>query len=403
MKSWDATTAKKPTPISVTKRLVGDVEAALKALCIVRGHGELPCWVGEAPAGWQDARDVLCFSNGILHLGRLLGGEDGYFLPPTARFFTIAGREIKWTEPSETAQPERWLAFLDELWGGSPGCIELLQEWFAYVLAGDADLQKILLLLGPPRSGKGTIAHVLGGLLGKVGVAGPTLASLGTPFGLEPLLGKPLAVISDCRISARSDQALIAERLLSISGGDLIGVDRKNKSTVHTVLPTRLMVFTNEMPKVRDASGALANRFVVLPMTESFLDREDPRLGNRLRAELPAILHWAIEGLQRLRERGRFVPPAAGLALVEYLARLASPIREFVNDQCYLGAGHEVRKEIIFGRYRWWCGHQNTPPMSAAEFGLELMTAFPRIRPGRPREHGERVHTYRGVTCPAAP
>ena len=58
----------------------------------------------------------------------------------------------------------------------------------------------MLLLIGPTRSGKGTIARMLTALIGSGHVAGPTLASLGTNFGLSPLLGKPLAIISDARL-----------------------------------------------------------------------------------------------------------------------------------------------------------------------------------------------------------
>lgn len=41
---------------------------------------------------------------------------------------------------------------------------------------------------------------MLSALVGAGNVAGPTLASLGTNFGLSPLLGKPLAVVSDARL-----------------------------------------------------------------------------------------------------------------------------------------------------------------------------------------------------------
>jgi putative DNA primase/helicase len=79
----------------------------------------------------------------------------------------------------------------------------------------------------PRRSGKGTIARVLTALLGRDSVVSPTLASLQTPFGLAPLIGKPLAIISDARLGSRSDQAAITERLLSISGEDGLTIDRK--------------------------------------------------------------------------------------------------------------------------------------------------------------------------------
>jgi phage/plasmid-associated DNA primase len=83
-----------------------------------------------------------------------------------------------------------------------------------------------MLLIGPTRSGKGTIARVLTALLGKGNVAGPTLASLGTNFGLSPLIGRPLAVVSDARLAGANFHQIV-ERLLSLSGEDLLTIDRK--------------------------------------------------------------------------------------------------------------------------------------------------------------------------------
>ena len=84
-----------------------------------------------------------------------------------------------------------------------------------------------MLVVGPPRSGKGAVAQVLSALVGRNNVVGPTMASLSQNFGLEPLIGKALAIIGDARIGGRTDQAAIAERLLSISGEDTQTIDRK--------------------------------------------------------------------------------------------------------------------------------------------------------------------------------
>ena len=78
--------------------------------------------------------------------------------------------------------------------------IETLQELFGYLVIGDTSQQKMFLVVGPKRSGKGTIARVLKGLLGAHNVAGPTLSSFATNFGLAPLIGKSVAVISDARL-----------------------------------------------------------------------------------------------------------------------------------------------------------------------------------------------------------
>ena len=60
--------------------------------------------------------------------------------------------------------------------------------------------------------------------------------------------------------------------------------------------------------------------------TQSFFGREDPGLMDKLLRELPGILLWAVQGWQRLRERGRFVQPASGRQFVSDLEDLGSPI-----------------------------------------------------------------------------
>ena len=84
------------------------------------------------------------------------------------------------------------------------------------MISGRLDLHKILLLVGPTRAGKGVIARILGALVGAENVAGPTLSSLNGDFGLAPLLGKTLAVVSDARLNGRGAHVVV-ERLLSIS------------------------------------------------------------------------------------------------------------------------------------------------------------------------------------------
>ena len=48
-----------------------------------------------------------------------------------------------------------------------PDAIDVLGEWFGYVISGRLDLHKILLMVGPTRGGKGAIARVLTALIGR--------------------------------------------------------------------------------------------------------------------------------------------------------------------------------------------------------------------------------------------
>ena len=144
------------------------------------------------------------------------------------------------------------------LWPDDPDSIAALQEFFGYVISGRTDLHKILLLVGPTRAGKGVIARILKSLVGRGNYAGPTLASLGTNFGLSPLIGKPLAIVSDARLGGANVHQVV-ERLLSISGEDMLTVDRKYREPWTGTLPTRFLVISNELPRFGDASGAIAN------------------------------------------------------------------------------------------------------------------------------------------------
>ncbi len=57
--------------------------------------------------------------------------------------------------------------FLKSLWPDDQQAINTLQEIFGYLITSDTKQQKIFSLVGPMRSGKGTIARILTALLGQ--------------------------------------------------------------------------------------------------------------------------------------------------------------------------------------------------------------------------------------------
>jgi putative DNA primase/helicase len=268
-----------------------------------------------------------------------------------------------------------------------------------YLLTPDTRQQKILMLVGPKRSGKGTIARVIRGLVGADNVAAPTLSGLGTQFGLWPLLGKTVAVISDARLSGRTDVATVTERLLSVSGEDAQTVDRKNLPHVTVKLLTRFVLLSNELPRLSDASGALPSRMVLLPLKESWYGREDTALTGRLLAELPGILLWAIAGLDRLLKRGHFRQPDSGKAQIEELEDLASPVGAFVRECCQVAPGRQVERSVLFGHWKEWCEEQGREHTGdAAAFGKNLRAVVPGIGLTRPRTADGRPWIYEGIS-----
>jgi putative DNA primase/helicase len=372
-------------PWNPTRHKIDDVIDALRAVVVL--DGEPPLWTDGADER-PPANEIVAMHNGLLHIpSRTLH-------PHTPRFFTHHALAFDF-DPGAPV-PQQWLAFLEQLWPNDPSAIAALQEVIGYVLGGDTRQQKMFLFVGPRRAGKGTIGRVLTGLLGAHNVAAPTMASLATNFGLQPLIGRPLGLISDARLSGRADSKVVVERLLSISGEDALTIDRKYRDPWTGRLPTRLVILTNELPRLSDSSGALASRFIVFVLTQSFLGHEDPGLTDRLLGEASGIFNWALAGLDRLNARGYFEPPASGKDAVQQLEDLASPISAFVRDYCTLGAERRVPVDDLWKAWKAWCVADNRGPGTKAVFGRDLRAAVPTLHRARPGDT-DRSYVYEGI------
>ncbi|MFD1378623.1 DNA primase family protein [Fodinicurvata halophila] len=386
-KRW--TSAKELGPFQPNRSRVGDVTAALAAAANLPAHVEPPAWL-EKPADAPPADELLPVRNGLLHL------PSGRLYPATAKYFGFNAADVDYD--AEAPEPREWLKFINQLWPNDEQSIAALQDLFGYYLSPDTSQQKIGLIVGPKRSGKGTLARVLTGLLGQGNVVAPTLASLATNFGLAPLIGKSLAIIGDARLSARVDQASIAERLLSISGEDVQTIDRKYLPPWTGRMPVRFLVMTNELPRLADASGALASRFVVLTMERSFYGQEDRGLGARLLGELPGILNWARQGYLRLRDRGYFMQPESAREAISELEELGSPMGAFVEQKCETGTGLQCTPEELFNAWRQWCeANGRKEPGTLQTFGRDLRAAVPSLSVSRRGADGARKRLYEGI------
>jgi len=382
--------------LSVKSRHVSDVLDHLKAKTILAGSVEPPSWLSKAPNGWP-AVECLATKNAVVHLPSLIAASQPCDVGATPAFLTTTATDFPLD--LNPPRPAAWLNFLETLWSDDPESVQALQEWFGYLLTHDTRQQKLLLLVGPKRSGKGTIARVLTSLVGRGNVAAPTLSGLGTNFGLWPLIGKSVAIVSDARLSGRADQAAVVERILSITGEDSITIDRKNMSPITVRLPTRFVILTNELPKLSDASGAIVSRVVLLHTTRSFYGKEDHDLTERLLDELPGILLWAIEGWRRLRDRGRFLQPQSGLESIGDMNDLASPVGAFVRDCCLVDRLAWVATSHLFEAWERWCKSQGREKFigTVQSFGRDLLAAEPGIKKKRLREGDDRTRVYEGI------
>ena len=396
-----------------TKGQAQDNRTLANVLPIVKNLGFSPAMADTSLPAWQphdalpdplpDPRNVVAFRNGLLDIS----DTDRGLIPHTPLWLSTSCLPFNY-EP--VAVCPRWLDFLAEVYEGDAGRVGLLQEWSGYLMSQDTGQQKMFLMIGLPRSGKGTIHRVLSDLVGD-GATGYRLPLLASQFGLSPLLAKTAAFVPEVELSGRSDKAEISETLKAIVGEDAMCVNRKGLPLLTAKLGVRFTIAANTIPTLWDSSSALGQRMLVVEHRKSFLGREDTTLGDRLRNELPGIAAWALEGLKRLKGRGRF-PSGCDPELTRRLALQSSPVQVFVSDRLAVSKWAdpglpglsltdddvEVRRDRLYEAYQLWATDHDADTSNPTWFARDLRSVLPGVKDGW--INGKRA--YRGIELRAA-
>jgi putative DNA primase/helicase len=152
------------------------------------------------------------------------------------------------------------------------------------------------------------------------------------------------------------------------------------------------MVFaTNQMPRATDRSQAYFDRFLFIEFARRIRDTggEIKRYSEKLAAEtglLPSLLLRAVDGLNRLMERGRFVAPTSSKDALEDYRRDCNSGYDFLRDCLNEDANGWIAGPIMYDRYKIWSEESGRKPMSAREFNKTLRGANVReVRRGEAR------------------
>lgn len=376
---------------NVKPRNANEVVKCLKSLCLVPSEISPPCFLNED--GVLAGGDMVAFANGLADIGGSAPGTE--ILPHTPKWFSMSVLPFDF-DPAATHL--QWDRFLKEVLIDAAS-IDLLQRWFGLLLTSDTSYQKLLLMVGPPRAGKGTVTRTMQHVLGSDNVTSPSLSSFAGEFGLWPLVDKSVAILPDAHLSRRADDARILETIKSIVGEDPVNVNRKCLQQLNNVrLGIRFVVTVNELPHFTDASGALAARLCILPFPKSFLGQEDLALEEKLKAEASGILNWALEGLQRLRQEGGFNAPKGADVMLSNYRRLTNPVLAFLEDCCEVGSDKEALCDDVYGAWREWAVANGHAAMAKSTFGERIRAANTAIdRRRRRTDKGERLYYYVGL------
>lgn len=401
----------KAKKIGQSNNLVGNVKEVVQSYAWrdANVYGPMPFWHGGGQP-FVDARHVVTFRNGLLDLN-----GDGKLIAHDPKWCSASCLPFDY-DPAAVCP--RWEQFLKEVFEGDAERADLLGEFVGYCFVPDISHQKALLMLGESRSGKGTIAGVIAGLLGG-GYTGFSLPLLVTPHGPTQLRNKLVAVVGEVELANDPNRVKIVEGLKAVVGGDEIVMNEKHNPHIASErVLARFVIAANRKPALFDASGALLNRLLLLPFDVSFAGREDTGLEAKLRADLPGIANWALAGLKRLRANGRFTVGAASRAAAADFGARTAPVLSFVRErlvvhpsvspghlpaECLEPEADWTSNERLFDAYLDWCAEKGEIPQQQQYFGKDFADVLRKANRQRRTVSGNRLWGYSGVGIRPAP
>lgn len=266
-------------------------------------------------------------------------------------------------------------AFLERIFAGRRGLIEYVQRAVGYSLTGRTSEQVLLLCHGGGANGKTTLMQTIKDLLADYSgsLAAETLLAR---KGDVALAMNDLASLQGTRfvVAVESDMGRrLAEGLVkSLTGGEAIRVKRLY-ADVYSIMPTfKLWIGTNHKPDIRGRDLAIWRRIKLIPFDVVIPTHEqDHRLIEKLEAERPGILRWAVEGYLAWRRQGLGAVDEVERATAAYQGEMDS-LGEFLADRCVIERGCIVPAGQLFEAYVDWAKKGGETMMSKRALGVEL-------------------------------
>jgi putative DNA primase/helicase len=286
----------------------------------------------------------------------------------------------------------RWLLFLAEVLvkedgqTPDPDLAALFQEAVGYSLTTETRHETMFWLSGAGANGKSTALGVVHALLGSLA------KSLDLDALARPDAGYYLARLGAARVifstENKEGQRAAEETLKLIVSGEPISA-RPIRGDPITIKPVAKVWWAmNNRPSVKDTSDGFWRRLRLLPFHRKFPESEkDLGLPDKLAAELPGILNWAIEGLRRLRTNKRFTDAAAVRAAVAEYRTSQNALQLWLDERTTHGLPEgqrpdaRTRSRAAFNDYRAWAAETNRKStITETAFGTELGKLVPKIK-----------------------
>lgn len=258
--------------------------------------------------------------------------------------------------------------FLKEVVGEEQ--VPFVFEWFGYNFYRSYEIQKMLFIHGKGGTGKSTLINVLQSILG---------ASNHSSVTLRDLMMERFAKVSLHRMVANFDSDAKPEYLADgatlkmLTGEDSIYADRKNQEPIIFYNFAKLTFSLNSMPAMRDFSGGLKRRMLILTMDNKITEEMMERFPiEAIRAETAGIFNEAMKGLRRVMKNKAFTETDDMKHQVGLWEKGNDVVSLFIEDECEVGSDFNTPVKEAYGDYKNYCQVSGYKSLSRNAFSQRM-------------------------------
>ena len=250
----------------------------------------------------------------------------------------------------------------------------LLEECVGYCFYRRNELGKAFILTGDKSNGKSTFLDLIKCILGEGNISALDLRELGDRFSTAMLFGK-LANIGD-DIGDEFLQGNSVAIFKKIVTGNRLKAELKGQQPFDFNPYVKLLFSANDMPRMRDKTGAVLRRLVMIPFNATFTKNDkdyDPYIKYKLIKEdsIEYLISLGVAGLKRVLENNEFtVSQKVENAIIEYEEE-NNPIIAFIND---VGVDAIINQPThdVYLRYTVFCSQSQLQALSKIAFSKQI-------------------------------
>lgn len=244
---------------------------------------------------------------------------------------------------------------------------EMFMAFAGYCMTADTSLQKFMIIIGIPGSGKSTAINLLIDAIGSENVSCITLQDLNERFTPTELLGKLLNACADLPKKAL-DQVDAIKR---ITGEDLVKGEYKGGKVFAFRSYAKLIFSANEMPiNLDEKSDAFYRRMLSIEVMQKGDDI--PNLREGLAYSMSGFIRECMAALTRLYTSEREIDSPNSKRLVHEYHRESDNVQAFLDDRIERKPGERIERTELFKLYESYCYFNQWTPLSNKNFYKNL-------------------------------